>query len=111
MKSEEKNTSLLPPHLKRADFFLSLLKESEITITEIARRYKVSLSFVSNTLRLIKLPEAVKEGLLNGDISEGHARALLMVSDSQKMIMLYKKIIVEKLSVRKIEKLVKEGKN
>lgn len=105
----EKNTSPLPLHLKRAEHFEILLKEG-ISKTEIARRYRKSLSFVSNTLRLLKLPELVKEGLLNGDITEGHARALLMVKDVGKTIDLYKKIVLENLSVRKVERLAKTGK-
>lgn len=111
MSEEEKNTLAFLPPLKRAEYFKKLIDEESLTVSKIAKRFKKSLAFVSNTLRLLKLPEFVQEGLLSGEISEGHARALIMIEDQQSTVKLYKKILLEKSSVRKTETLAREIKN
>lgn len=111
MSEEEKNTLAFLPPLKRAKYFKKLMDEENLTASKIAQRFQKSLAFVSNTLRLLKLPEFVQEGLLSGEISEGHARALIMIADHQAMVKIYRKILLEKASVRQTETLAREVKN
>ena len=66
--------------------------------------------FVSNSLRLLSLPDALKDGLLSGLISEGHARALAAIDDSNLMIEAYKIILRESGSVRRAEELARRMK-
>lgn len=110
MNEEEKNMLASLSPLERADFFKKLIEEESLTPSKIAKRFKKSLSFVSNTLRLLKLPAIIKEGLLSRDISEGHARALIMIEDHKIVVALYRKILIEKSSVRQTEELVRKVK-
>ena len=66
-----------------------------------------SRSAITNSMRLLKLPEEVQKLLVNSEISVGHARALLGIEDNEKQIQLAKQIITNNLSVREVEKLVK----
>jgi ParB family transcriptional regulator, chromosome partitioning protein len=96
--------------LDRAKAFQQLQEEFELSISEIAKRVGKSIAYVSNSLRLLSLPDAVKDGLLSGLISEGHARAITGLKDQQKIIKLYKQILKEKASVRRAEELARAGK-
>ena len=96
--------------LERAKLFQKHLKEEKLTQTQIAQKYQKSLPFVSNTLRLLQLPELVKEGLMSKTISEGHARAILMLSSQTDMVSVYRKILVKNISVHAAEELVREKK-
>ena len=69
-----------------------------------------SPAFVSNTLRMLELPDALKDGLISGVISEGHARALAAIPDTQTMIEAYKIILREGGSVRRAEELARRFK-
>ena len=62
---------------------------------------------ITNSLRLLQLPGSVVDFLKNGDISAGHARALLSLKDEKSMLHLAKKVVKEELSVRELELLVK----
>lgn len=96
--------------IDRANSFERLLKEFGLTNLEIATRTGKSPSFVSNTLRLLDLPDALKDGLISGVISEGHARALSAIPDTQAMIEAYKIILREGGSVRRAEELARRFK-
>ena len=87
------------------------LKESlESSITEIARTVGKSRPAVSNSLRLLKLPEQIQDSILKGEINAGQARAILQKKTSQGMIQLWQKLRKEKLSVRKVESLASSKK-
>ena len=96
--------------LERARAFKRLIDEFRIEIIEIAKRVSKSDSYVSNSLRLLNLPDAIKDGLLSGLIAEGHARALLGIKDEGLMIEAYKMILKEKGSVRRAEELARRFK-
>jgi len=96
--------------LDRAKGFERLMKEFSITPTEIARRIGKSGSYVSNSLRLLQLPDALKDGLLTGLITEGHARALAAIEDHQLMVEAYKIVLKQKSSVRAAEDLARRVK-
>lgn len=93
--------------LERAKAFQRLAEEFGLSTTEIAQRIGKSMAYVSNTLRLLTLPDALKDGLLSGLISEGHARALAAVADTKLMIDAYKIILRESGSVRRAEDLAR----
>lgn len=96
--------------LDRAKAFQQLQEEFELSVSEIAQRIGKSVAYVSNSLRLLFLPDAVKDGLLSGLISEGHARAIAGLKTTEKIIQVYKQILREKASVRRAEELSRTTK-
>lgn len=96
--------------IERAQGFQRLLEEFTLTVTEISKRIGKSPAYVSNTLRLLALPDAIKDGLISGDITEGHARAIAGLTDMKMMVDVYKQILVEGASVRRVEELVRKIK-
>lgn len=96
--------------LDRSKGFERLMNEFGLTTSEIAVRIGKSVAYVSNSLRLLSLPDALKDGLLSGLISEGHARALSAVDDPGLMIEAYKIILRESGSVRRAEELARRMK-
>ena len=97
--------------LDRAKAFQQLQQEFNLSISKIAKKVGKSISFISNSIRLLELPDAVKDGLLSGLISEGHARAIAGLGTNQKIINAYKTILKEKASVRRAEELARLAKN
>jgi len=96
--------------LDRAKGFERLMNEFGLTTSEIAVRIGKSVAFVSNSIRLLSLPDALKDGLLSGLISEGHARALAAIDDQNLMVEAYKIILRESGSVRRAEELARRMK-
>lgn len=96
--------------IERAKILRRLIKEFGLTTGEIAKRIGKSPSYVSNSLRLLTLPEALKDGLVSGLISSGHGRALAAIDDQKMMIVAYKQILREEGSVRKAEALARRIK-
>ncbi len=99
----------LPP-LDRAKAFQRLLEEFNLTVGQIANRVAKSQAYVSNSLRLLTLPDALIDGLLSGSITEGHARALSAIEDVHMMIEAYKILLREAGSVRRAEELARRMK-
>ena len=66
-------------------------------------------STITNYLRLLKLPPDIQIGLRDAVIGMGHARALISMEDPQQQVALYRRIVVEDLSVRRVEELVRQG--
>jgi len=97
--------------IDRAKGFERLMNEFGLTTSEVAIKIGKSVSYVSNTIRLLSLPDALKDGLLSGLISEGHARALAGIEDSELMIEAYKIILRESGSVRRAEELARRMKH
>lgn len=100
--------------IERAQGFQRLIDEFNLQVTEIAKRIGKSPAYVSNTLRLLSLPDAIKDGLISNDITEGHARAIAGLTDNKLMVDAYKTILTEGASVRRAEDLarrIKEEKN
>lgn len=94
--------------LETAEAYRQLAEEFNLTHDEIALRVGKSRVAVTNTLRLLKLPEVVQNAILSGDITEGHARALLALGTSQSQMAVLQTIIRNDLSVRQTEELVKK---
>jgi len=96
--------------MEEAESFKRLHQEFNLNYEEIARLINKDKTFVANTLRLLKLPSEIQEGLRKGIISRTQARTILSVKDEEKQKTLFYKIIKEKLSVREIEKRVRKRK-
>ena len=96
--------------LDRAKGLERLQTEFGLSTSEIATRIGKSVAYVSNSLRLLALPDALKDGLLSGLISEGHARALAAIDDMSLMVEAYKIILRESGSVRRAEELARRMK-
>lgn len=94
--------------LELAMGYESLMKEYEMTQEQVANTVNKSRSAVANTLRLIKLPDSIKTMLTNGDISSGHARALLGLEDVELMEQVAQEITENNLSVRETEKRIQQ---
>lgn len=96
--------------LERARAFQRLIDEFSLSTSEISRRIGKSQSYVSNSLRLLIMPDAIKDGLLSGLITEGHARAMAAIGDNRLMVEAYKIVLRESGSVRRAEDLARRMK-
>lgn len=97
--------------VERAQAFERLMDEFGLSATEIAKRIGKSDSYISNSLRLLSLPDAIKDGLISAAISEGHARAIAGLGDPRLMVEAYKTILSETASVRRAEDLARRLKS
>ena len=93
--------------LEEALAYKQLAEEFSLTQDQIAQRVGKSRVAVANILRLLKLPEPIKARLADGLITEGHARALLTVTDAATQQRLLSHIVKDNLSVRQTEELVR----
>jgi len=93
--------------LEEANAYLQLSQEFGLTQERIAERVGRSRVSVTNTLRLLRLPEEIKDALMTSRISEGHARALLMLDEEDEQILAYRAVLKKRLSVRQAEELVR----
>jgi ParB family chromosome partitioning protein len=93
--------------LEEAEAFRQLADDFGLTQEEIAIKVGKSRAAITNTLRLLRLPDSVKEALAEGKISEGHARALLALPSPNSMVQVLKTVLLKNLSVRQTEELVK----
>jgi ParB family chromosome partitioning protein len=95
--------------LEKAGSFQQYLSTYGCTQEELAARLSVDRSTIANLIRLLELPEAVRQAVASGAISAGHARALLPLGDEQQQVAFCERIQSEQLSVRAIEQLVAEN--
>ena len=84
-----------------------LIEECSLTQEQLGEKISKSRSNVTNHLRLLKLPANIQAGVRDGFVSMGHARALVAVSDEHEQIALFHQVMEENLSVRDLEKLLK----
>ncbi len=93
----------------RARAFLRLVNEFNFTHAEIAKKMGRSREYVSNTLRILALPEEILNALSEGKMTEGHARPLLMLADHpEEQLVLFKEVIYKKITVREAERLARK---
>lgn len=85
-----------------------LIRECALTQEQVAERVGKDRSTVTNLLRLLRLPDPIQDSLRNGEITMGHARALLTIQDEEHQINVWRMVRDEGLSVRKTEAIVKE---
>ncbi len=93
--------------LEIAQSYQRLLIECNLKQEELGDRVGKNRTTVNNYLRLLKLPPSIQAAIRDQQLSMGHARALINIVDVDKQLALFKKILDEELSVRKVEALVK----
>lgn len=94
--------------VERARAFFRLVEEFKLTHVQIGKKVGKSREYVSNTLRLLALPQEVLDGLSAGKISEGHTRPILMLIDRpEEQMVLFKEIVFKKMTVRDAEKIAR----
>lgn len=93
--------------IEEAQAYKRLLNEFNLKQDEVAERVSKSRTAVTNSMRLLKLCDEVQQMVVNEMISTGHARALLSIEDPEEQYMIAQKVFDEKMSVREVEKLVK----
>lgn len=116
-KVQQLETSLVE-NLQREDLnpleialaYQKLIQDLNYTQQEIAEKVGKDRTSVANYLRLLKLPKKIQDNLAAGNISMGHARALISLEDSKLQISLCQQIVENKLSVRDVERLIHKHK-
>ncbi len=92
----------------RAKAFARLATEFNLKHQEIGQKVSKSREYVSNTLRLLTLPEDILNALATGKISEGHTRPLMMLSDRpEEQLTLFKEMLIRKMTVREAENIAR----
>ena len=97
--------------IEKAEAFLRLSEEFNLTQEEIAKRLGKSRSSVANTLRLLSLPKEVQDAIREEKISEGHGKILAGIEDEKKQRMYLKRILGLDLSVRETRKMIKSKRS
>ena len=93
--------------IEEAQAYKRLLTEFNLKQDEVAERVAKSRTAVTNSMRLLKLCDDVQQMIIDGMISTGHARALIPIEDAEQQYQIAQRIFDEKLSVRDVEKLIK----
>lgn len=114
--SEQSAAVSLVENLQREDLnaieeafgYKRLMEEFNLTQAQVAEKVGKSRPAVANTLRLLNLPENIRDMVIYGEISSGHARAIAGLSDEDMQKDLAQKVIAEDLNVRQLEKLISD---
>ena len=93
----------------RARAFFRLVNEFKFTHNEVAKKMGKSREYVSNSMRILSLPEEIIKSVSEGKITDGHTRPLLMLADHPaEQLVLYKEILYKKITVREAERLARK---
>lgn len=95
--------------LEAAAAYAVLIERFGLTQEAVAERVGKSRSSIANALRLLRLPQEIQQGLAEGKITEGHARALLQFETQAEMLAVYRRILEKDLTVRDVERLAQQG--
>lgn len=95
--------------MEEAKSYKKILDKGNLTQEALAQKMGISQSTLANKLRLLNLAPEVQDALMNGKISERHARSLLMVNDPLRQISLLNRVIAERLTVRQLDAIIKEN--
>lgn len=94
--------------IDRALAFKQLSEEFEFTHSQIAKKVGKSREYVSNSIRLLNLPEEIQQAIVEGKISEGHARPLGMLRDKpDEQSNVFREVVLKKMTVRETEKIAR----
>lgn len=96
--------------IEEAEGLERMITNFGMTQSEISKSVGKSRPYITNSLRLLKLPDEIKDMMEDGKLTTGHGRALITIEDEDKAIEIAKKVAKEGLSVRKIEELANEKK-
>lgn len=94
--------------IEEAQAYERLMKTFSMTQEQVAKKVGKSRPAVANTIRLLNLPAEIQRGLIEGKITEGHARAILGLVDPDRMLLMYKQVLEQGLNVRQVEIKVRE---
>jgi ParB family chromosome partitioning protein len=94
--------------IEQAQAYQRLIEECSLTQEDVAKKISKDRSTITNIIRLLRLPSVIQDSVRKGEISTGHARSLLSVSNEKLQKSIWKKIVNENLSVRRVEKMIKE---
>ncbi len=97
--------------LERAQAIQQLMREFGLANAEVAKQLSKSAAYISNSLRLLTLPDAIKDGIAGGMISEGHARAIAAIEDPRAMVDAYKELLKTQGTVRDAEELARNWRD
>ena len=97
--------------IERGQAYKRLIDEFGLGTNEVARKVGKSAPTISNTIRLLSLPDAIKDALVAGVITEGHVRPLISLGDPKLMLELFKKILKENATVRATEDMARQVKS
>lgn len=92
--------------MEEAEAYNVLMEKLKLTQTEVAERMGKSRPYIANYLRLLALPDKIKQWVNQGELSMGHARTLLGLKDKEQMIGLAQKVMDEEITVRQLEEMV-----
>ena len=95
--------------IEEAEAFNRMAGEFSLKQEDISKNVGKSRPYITNSLRLLKLPEEIQQLVLENKITNGHARALVSIEDVKKQSQIAEKIVAEGLSVRETEKLVHDA--
>ncbi len=94
--------------IEQAQAFQRLVDECKLTQDEVAQKIGKDRSTITNFLRLLKLPREIQDSVRKHEITMGHARTLLAIDDIEIQRQIWKKVIKNALSVRRLEKIIKD---
>src|SRR3990170_6678051 len=97
--------------IERAQAYKRLIDEFGLGTNEVAKKVGKSAPTVSNTIRLLSLPDAIKDALVAGVITEGHVRPLISLGDAKLMLDLFKRILRENSNVRQTAEYARQVKS
>ena len=97
--------------IEEAMAFKQLMQEYDLKQDELAERVSKSRTAVTNSMRLLKLPQKIMEMVINNELSSGHARSLLSIEDEDLQIKVAELVILKQMSVRETENYVKKLQN
>jgi len=94
--------------IEEAQAYERLMKTFNLTQDQVAKKVGKSRPAVANTVRLLNLPAEIQRGVIEGKVSEGHARAILGLPDIERQLQMYKIVLEQGLNVRQVEVKVRE---
>lgn len=94
--------------IEQAQAFQRLVEECKLTQDDVAQKIGKDRTTITNFLRLLKLPSDIQDSVRKHEITMGHARTLLAIDDIEVQRQVWKKVIKNSLSVRRLEKLIKD---
>ena len=97
--------------IEEATAYSSLIEDFQLTQEEVAQRVGKDRSSIANYIRLLKLPEKVKDKIEKTELSMGHARALISLTRAQDQVELAERIVSQQLNVRQVEELIRHWKS
>ena len=97
--------------IEEAEGISQMMETYGLTQEQVSKSLGKSRPYIANSLRLLKIADKVKQYVVNGELSSGHARALAAIADEARQITLADIAVKQGLSVREIEKLAKQNKD